>query len=297
MFKGVLLSVASSCMFAGLYYYATLLQPLTGVEIFGWRMLLTLPCITLFMVIGKEWKHVTHLMGRVWQRPTLLLGLIASSALLGIQQWLFLWAPVNGRGLQVSLGYFLLPLTMLLVGRIVYREQLSIWQKLASLAATAGVLHQLYVVGGLSWEVLLVAFGFPCYFVLRQKLATNHLGGLWFDMLFTLPFAIWSIWGTQSNYMHDFHNYPNLFFLIILLALISAAAFMAYLTASRLLSLSLFGLLGYVEPVLMVLVALLLGEHIHQQEWLTYLPIWTAVGLLVIDGIKHVRQKAIADHS
>ncbi|HCP03957.1 MAG TPA: EamA family transporter RarD, partial [Pseudomonas sp.] len=52
MYKGIALSVASSCMFAGLYYYATLLAPLNGEEVFAWRMLLTLPCVTLFMLIG-----------------------------------------------------------------------------------------------------------------------------------------------------------------------------------------------------------------------------------------------------
>lgn len=53
------------------------------------------------------------------------------------------------------------------------------------------------------------------------------------------------------------------------------------------LSLSSFGLLGYVEPVLMVAVALLIGEHIDADEWWTYLPIWCAVLLLVADGVQH----------
>ena len=42
LYKGVALSIASSCLFAGLYYHATLLIPLDGEDIFGWRMLLTL---------------------------------------------------------------------------------------------------------------------------------------------------------------------------------------------------------------------------------------------------------------
>lgn len=51
---------------------------------------------------------------------------------------------------------------------------------------------------------------------------------------------------------------------------------------------SLFGLLSYVEPVLLVGVALLLGESIGRDEWLTYLPIWLAVVVLMIEGAKHV---------
>lgn len=71
MYKGIALSIASSCMFAGLYYYATLLSPLNGEEIFGWRMLLTLPCVTLFMLIGREWKLVVTLITRIRHTPGL----------------------------------------------------------------------------------------------------------------------------------------------------------------------------------------------------------------------------------
>lgn len=288
MYKGIALSVASSCMFAGLYYYATLLSPLNGEEIFGWRMLLTLPCLTLFMFIGREWKHVVALIARIRHTPWLILGLCCSSALLGTQQWLFLWAPLNGRGLQVSLGYFLLPLTMLLVGRVLYLERLSPLQKAAGLAAALGVAHELYQVGGFSWEALLVALGFPLYFVLRRKLNTAHLGGLWFDMLLTLPFALWFVMEQQSTASH-FAQAPHLYFMVALLAVISATAFMCYTVASHLLSFSLFGLLGYVEPVLMVVAALVIGEQIQSREWLTYIPIWLAVGLLTLDGIRHLR--------
>jgi len=286
-YRGVALSVTSSCLFAGLYYYATLLSPLSGVQIFGWRMLLTLPCVTLFMLVSREWKHVVQLFSRLRRRPALFLGLLCSSALLGTQQWLFMWAPLNGRGLQVSLGYFLLPLSMLLVGRLFYRERLSGLQKLAGLSAACGVAHALYQAGGFSWEALLVALGFPLYFMLRRRLSTEHLGGLWFDMLLTLPFASWVVLGQHVG-SQPFVQHPSLYLLVIILALISATAFMAYITASRLLPLGLFGLLGYVEPVLMLLVALALGEHIQADEWLTYLPIWGAVALLVIEGVHHV---------
>jgi len=67
---------------------------------------------------------------------------------------------------------------------------------------------------------------------------------------------------------------------------------LVYSRASRLLAFSLFGLLSYVEPVLLLVVALLLGEGIKPGEWLTYIPIWIAVMVLVFEGFKHlVRQR------
>jgi chloramphenicol-sensitive protein RarD len=40
-----------------------------------------------------------------------------------VQLWLFMWAPINDHGLGVSLGYFLLPLTLVLTGRLVFVAQ------------------------------------------------------------------------------------------------------------------------------------------------------------------------------
>ncbi|MCW3482072.1 EamA family transporter RarD [Neisseriaceae bacterium JH1-16] len=291
MSKGVVLSVAASALFGVLYYFTTLLAPLNGEQIFGWRLLLTLPFLTGLLFASGDWALVRQLAGRLRRRPALLLALIASAALVGVQLWLFMWAPLHGRGLQVSLGYFLLPLTMVLAGRLVYRDRLSRWQWLAAGCAALGVANELVRIGGLSWETLLVALGYPLYFMLRRRLGTDHLGGLWVDMLLLVPAALCFLGPAP---LAPFASHSVLWGLVPLLGVISATALACYIFASRALSFSLFGLLSYVEPVLLVGVALLLGERIGAGEWLTYLPIWAAVGLLVLEGALHLNNRRIA---
>ena len=72
--------------------------------------------------------------------------------------------------------------------------------------------------------------------------------------------------------------------LLPLLGLVSAVALALYMIASRWLPLGLFGLLSYVEPVLLVVVAWLLGESMEPQQQLSYALIFAAVGLLIGDG-------------
>ncbi|WP_258910110.1 EamA family transporter RarD [Pseudomonas putida] len=287
MSKGIVSSVMASCLFAVMYFYTSLLAPLDGEEIFGWRTLLTLPCLTLFMLVSKDWKRVGELLARVKRTPVLLLGMVGTSWLMGVQLWLFLWAPLHGRSLEVSMGYFLLPLAMVLTGRLVYGERLSRLQKVAVACAALGVGHELYQNGSFAWETLLVTIGYPIYFVLRRRCRTDHLGGLWCDMCLLLPWALYFvIQGPLSS--GDLQAHPGLYALIPVLGVISASALIAYVLASRMLPFSLFGLLSYVEPVLLVGVALLLGETIGPDQWLTYLPIWAAVLVLVLEGFKHL---------
>ena len=285
MYKGVTLSVMASCLFAVMYYFTSLLKPLTGEEIFGWRMLLTLPCATLFLLYSGDWKLVRALTARVRQHPAMLGAMMLSAALMSAQLWLFMWAPLHGRSLEVSLGYFLLPLTMILTGRVVFGEHLSRLQKIAACCALIGVGNELLRLGSFSWETLVVALGYPIYFVLRRKLKTDNLGGLWWDMLLVWPVALVIV--LTGNPM-ALEQSPRLYALIPILGAISASALVSYILASRLLAFSVFGLLSYVEPVLLVGVALLLGESIQRDEWMTYLPIWTAVMVLVFEGAKHV---------
>jgi chloramphenicol-sensitive protein RarD len=290
---GIALSISASVLFAAMYYYTSLLTPLDGEQIFGWRMLLTVPVMTIFVLAWGGWDQVAKIAGRLLREWRLWIALPLSSALLGIQLWLFLWAPLHGRALEVSIGYFMLPLSMLLVGCLVYRERLSKWQRLAALSACIGVAHELYQVGGFSSASLVVALGYPCYFVLRRAARTDCLGGLWFDLLLTLPIAVgFATSGIDLDRL--FLDNPQLALLIPLLGLISAVALLSYVLASHRLPLSLFGLLGYVEPVLLVAVALLLGERIGAQQWLTYIPIWLAVGLLAAEGIHKLRHSATA---
>lgn len=291
MSKGIVLSVLASSLFGVMYYFTSLLWPLSGEEIFGWRMLLTLPCMTLFMCFSGDWRRVPVIFSRVRQQPALCGVLIVSSALVGVQLWLFLWAPLNGHSLDVSLGYFLLPLTMLVTGRLVYGEHLSHLQKIAAALAILGVANEVYRVGGFSWTTLVVAIGYPLYFLLRKRASTDNLGGLWIDMLLLLPIAWWFVQSGEQGFDVASHR-PALYALIPLLGAISALALISYILASRMLAFSLFGLLSYVEPVLLVFVALLLGESISAGQWLTYLSIWLAVMVLAFEGFKHlVRQR------
>ena len=216
-----------------------------------------------------------------------MFGLLATSALLGTQIWLFMWAPLHGRGLQVSMGYFLLPLAMIIAGRLAYGERLSRLRSVAAGCAVLGVAHELYQVGSFSWECLLVAFGYLAYFMLRRKLRLDGLGALWFEMALMMPAALWFVL-VDGMPLPVFNAHPALYLLVPVLGIISASALGFYVLASRSLAFSLFGLLGYVEPVLLLGVAILLGEKIGAHEWLTYGPIWVAVGLLVVEGVLHM---------
>ena len=65
-----------------------------------------------------------------------------------------------------------------------------------------------------------------------------------------------------------------------------------YMTASRLLPLGLFGLLSYVEPLLLVVAALLMGERVQPGQEPMYALIGAGVAMLVLEGAMQLRRQA-----
>lgn len=292
MYKGIALSVLASVVFGVLYIFTPLLQPLDSEQTFAWRMLATIPFLTAFMWWSGDLSHITQILKRILKQPAFLLWLIISSLLCTTQLWLFLWGPIKGRGLQVSLGYFLLPLVMVLVGCVLYKEKLSRWQMAAVALAILGVGHEIWRIGSIAWETVYVALAYPLYFFLRRRFGTDHLGGFWWDLCLILPVAFY-LGFIHSDSMQLILNAQHLIFAVLGLGFLSALGLGSYILASRYLPFVIFGLLSYLEPVLLAFASMVLGERVEASEWLTYLPIWLAVVLLVIEGILYLRQQKL----
>ena len=115
--QGTLASVVSSVLFALMFLFALFMQPLTGTQVASWRVLIMLLSIMIVVSLTKQWQHIFDYLKTLKTVKEWLL-FILPTPILGGQIWIFMWAPVNGFGLDVTLGYFLLPLAMILVGRL-----------------------------------------------------------------------------------------------------------------------------------------------------------------------------------
>jgi chloramphenicol-sensitive protein RarD len=288
----VALSVGASVLFALLPGYVQLLAPLDGIQIFAQRVLWSIPLVLLLVLLTRQGALLRETFARLRREPLLVAAWPVAAVLIGVQWGLFLWAPLAGRMLEVSMGYFLLPLAMVLAGRLFYNERLRPLQQLAVACAVVGVLHELWRTQAFSWLTLVTALGYPPYFMLRRWMRLDALSGFVLEMLMLAPLAIWLI--LAYGPVGAFEGRTALWLLVPGMALIGTLAFAAMMASSRLLPMGLFGILSYVEPVLLFAVALLvLGERFDAGQWLTYLPIWLAVLLVGWDSARLLRKQQL----
>ncbi|ASU40127.1 protein RarD [Herbaspirillum sp. meg3] len=289
--RGIALSVIASTLFALLSAYTSWLMPLNGLDIFAWRIVWTLPLAFVLIGMRKHGAQLCDAFLALLRAPLQALLFVVMTAMLGVQLWLFLWAPLNGRALDVSLGYFLLPLAMVLIGRFYYGERLDGWQRIAVACAIAGVLHELWITRAFSWPTMLVALGYPPYFMLRRRLKLNSMVIFTMEIALLTPVALYTL--AISPNLSAVWQRPDMYLMLLPgLGLLSTAALDCFLRASRLLPMGLFGILGYVEPVLLVVVAIiLLDEPLTSAQLWTYIPIWMSVGFTAIHSVRLMQRR------
>ncbi|MBJ7545823.1 EamA family transporter RarD, partial [Pseudomonas sp. OA3] len=229
--RGVALSVGASMLFAVLPGYVQWLTPLDGVQIFAQRVLWSIPLVLLLVLLARQTSLLRESFVRLRREPLLLAACPLAAALIGVQWGLFLWAPLAGHMLEVSMGYFLLPLAMVLTGRLFYGERLRPLQQLAVTCAMLGVLHELWRTQAFSWLTLITALGYPPYFMLRRWMRLDALSGFVLEMLVLAPLAIWLI--IAYGPVGAFSDRPLLWLLVPVMALIGTLAFAAYMASSR----------------------------------------------------------------
>lgn len=289
MNKGILLSLTASVLFGGMYYISTLLLPLSGDDVFGVRMLTTLPFLFLTLLLLRQTRQFFDFLARLKREPYLLLVLLVTSALVGCQMWLFLYVANVGKALELSFGYLILPIALAAVGKLVYKEHLSHFKWAAILLATVGVVSNIYLAGRFSWEAVSVFVCYPLYFMLRRRFGMSHIHSFIVEIILLIPISLYFVADIDFNAVEQAN--PNIYFALFILAITSGTALLSYTLASSILPFNLLGLLGYVEPFLMMSISFLIGQVLSPDTYILMICLLLAISCLVLDGLNAMRKQ------
>ncbi|WP_252179400.1 EamA family transporter RarD [Endozoicomonas sp. 4G] len=284
--KGLTNSVLASMLFGLVPVYIQLTE-LTGNTLFWNRIIFSALCLALVCYRMDRLQSFSAIF--LCRKTVLMLSL--GGLIVGFQWWLFVWGPVNNKTQDLSLGYFLLPLTLALTGKLVFNERLNKAQYFAMGFASLGVLAMLWQQGSLPWVSLAIAGLYPVYFIIRKPLQVDTLPALLFEHLLFLPASLFILMSDQS-FIQNLTRSATLWYLLPGLGVLCSLSLICYINASRNLPVSLFGLLSYLEPALIFVVAITaLGEVFTAQQWFSYSFIWLATAIICVDSARRLTQK------
>lgn len=284
MLKGILCCMSANFLFGLGYYFAILLRPLSGESMFGYRIFVLAPFILLAIILFKQAGKFSELLQKIRQNPPLVLLIALLAFIQGFQLWLFLWAPNNGQAIEVSIGYLLLPIVAVALGKMVFKERFTTLKWLAVSFATLGVSSNIWLTGTFSWATLAAGVGYPIYITLCRYFQINNLATFFVELLFIMPFAAY--FAMQTNVTEMVAQNPFLFYFLALFGIVNGAAFILYIASSNMLPVNVLGMLGYVEPLVMLFISFAIGEVLEAKSYLLMVCLAFAIGLLTLDSFR-----------
>ena len=290
LIMGVMLAILSNLLFGVLYAYSSFLAPLSGTQVFIWRMLAMWAALIGYLLIsGRLGLHIGELkaLKTVKQWAWLLL----PTPIFLSQFWLFMWAPVNGQGVQTAMGYFLFPLMMVIFGCILFGEKLSRLQWLAVAFAALGVGSEIVRTQSVSWATLWVCGTYPLYYILRRLQGIGAVTGLLVDLTIFAPFALAYLVFVAPSSLSLVSGSGFFIMMLTGLGILSVLAMKTNVDASQMLPVNVYGMMSYIEPALLFILAItVLGNPFQSAMIYTYGLIWLGIVCLIVHAVRQLRR-------
>ena len=179
--------------------YWKLLNSVPSLEILTHRMLWSVFFLLGLLAIQKRLVEFREL----FRSPKHMLMLLGTATLLGGNWFIYIYGVNTNQVIETSLGFFINPLLVILLGAVFLKERLNIWQTAAVGLASLGVLNYIWNFGSLPWIALSLAFTFSFYGLFRKMIPVKPLVGLLMETALLSPLAailivVWEVDGSGN---------------------------------------------------------------------------------------------------
>lgn len=241
-----------------------------ALEILAHRALWAVLVAGLLVVLAGQGGQVRAVLAT----PKTLGWLTLSTALIGVNWGLYVWATTHEATLEASLGYYINPLLNMVVGLWLFREKIDRWGWIAIGLAAAGVLIQAIALGRPPWISIVLAISFASYGVIRKRVPVDAQAGLLVECLLLAPFGLaWILWLQHTGAGVAFDGPANTLWAIANgPATVIPLALFAW--SARRLPLSTLGFVQFLAPTLQFSVGVWAGEALTPLRVLSFAFIW-----------------------
>ena len=219
--------------------------------------------------------------------PKTMALILLAGVMIGINWYVFIFSVGAGRVTESSLGYYIFPLVMVLLGLVVFRETLSKFQWISVALAVTAVIVLAYGLGGVPWLAIIISVTFGIYGLLKRIIKVDSVVSVTLEVVLLLPFA--------ALYLCWFGSMPDAPTIALLMfsGFITAGPLMLMTYATQTVRMATVGLVQYLNPVLQFFCAIvLLGEILTGWHMIAIGLIWTALAFYTFAVFRAERKVA-----
>jgi chloramphenicol-sensitive protein RarD len=197
--------------------------------------------------------------------------------------WLvYIYAIATERTIDASMGYFINPILLIVLGLLLFRERLNRYQAICVALAGVGVTYQLVTLGGFSWISLSLPLLFGLYGVVKKQIKLDSISSLFLETIIAAPIALGYLFFLDTRGELALPSASPLTQCLLLCAgLVTTLPLLLFSGGARRLPLNTMGFLQYVTPTIQFAIGLFaFGEELDFHKLVGFLFVW--LGLFVL---------------
>jgi len=291
MKQGIIAGILAYTLWGLLPGYWKAIQVVPPLEILCHRTIWSLIFVLLVLAVRKQWAWV----GQARASPRTLLMSLGSACLLSLNWFIYIWAVNSGHVVDSSLGYFIAPLVNVLLGVLFLRERLRAWQTVAIGFAAVGVLSLTVGYGAFPWIALSLALSFGFYGLLRKVSPLGSLEGLSLETAaLSLLAVVYLVYKEGTGGASFGHAGAATTLLLAGTGVVTALPLLLFAYAARQVTLATVGIMQYISPTFQFFLGVLAyGEPFTPTRLFGFAPIWLALVIYSVDGMKEEKRRRL----
>ncbi|UOA32866.1 Protein RarD [Sulfitobacter sp. DSM 110093] len=286
--QGLAFAITAYVLWGFLPLYMKALSHIPAAEVVAHRVVWSVPIAALVLVVMRR---TQDLKAALHSPRTLLMGAVTAT-LISVNWGTYVWAIASGHALDAALGYYINPLFSILLGALLLGERMTKRQLVAVGLAFGAVLVLALDTGSVPWVALGLTLSWGFYALAKKGLAIGPNQGFLLEVLILLVPALGYIAYLTATGQGNFLTAPPLdTWLLLGCGAITAVPLLIYANGAKLLRLSTIGILQYIAPTMIFIVAVFVfDEEFGRARMIAFPMIWAALVLYSSSMLQQMRQ-------
>ena len=276
--RGFAFALTAYLLWGFLPVYMKAVAHISPAEVIAHRIVWSLPIAGIvLLVLGR-----TQDIGVALRSPRLLAMAALTAALITVNWGTYVWAIGSGHSLDAALGYFINPLFSIFLGAVLLKEKLRPTQIAAIVLAGLAVVVLAFDSGGVPWVALTLTITWGLYAFFRKTLPLGPNQGFFLEVLIlgipALLYILYLEFGSGEG--HFYRTGMTDTALLLGCGLVTAIPLMIYANGAKLLKLSTIGIMQYIAPTMIFLLAVFaFHEPLGTSRMIAFPLIWAGLFL------------------
>ena len=280
--------ILSYVIWGFLTLFWNILAEVDSMYILSQRIIWSMVFMALYITAAKKWDEIRE----IFRNKKALLTCFVSGALITVNWGVYIYAVNNGHVLDSSLGYFIEPIMVALFGLVLFKESMSMAEKLTFVLATAAVIYLIVVNRTFPAIALVITLSFSAYGAVKKSLDISAHASLFMETLCMTPFAILLAAYMEMNGTGVIGNVSTSTMLFLpICGIVTSVPLLLFNIGVRNIPLYMIGILNYISPTISFVLGLVyFHEVLDVNRLVAFALIWFGILFIIVEKLKFIRK-------